>query len=371
MSQSRRTFLQTTGLATAGLAISGLVPAKAAAAPKRLLIIGGTSFLGPAIVEAAQQQGMVVTLFNRGKTNPGMFPEVEKLVGDRNDPESKLKEVFAGRTWDAVIDTSAYFPRQVASMASVLTGAVKQYVFISSVSVYKDMSVPIDEASAVAQLPPGVGTDRASEKITEGNYGPFKALCEQAAQKAFPTGAVVIRPGFIVGPRDPSDRFTYWPVRVARGGQMLVPGTERDPLQVIDVRDLAEWICSMVQSQQSGLFNATGPGGRLTMAELLVTCQALTKSNARFSYLPVDKLKAADLLEAFPIWVPPDMRGMAQVSSARALAKGLRFRPLKQTILDTLTWWNALPAERRQKPRAGLTPEQETAGLRLLSPSKT
>jgi 2'-hydroxyisoflavone reductase len=357
----RRQFLHTAGAAAAGLSLASSRPSRATpAAPKKVLVIGGTNFLGPAIVESAQRRGLQLTLFNRGKTNPQLFPEVEKLHGDRNADLPTLKAVFAGRHFDAVIDTSGYFPRQVRTLAAALAGQVSQYVFISSVSAYKDMAKPLTEDSPLATL-----SDPTIEKVSDGSYGGLKVLCEQAAQAALPQGALIIRPGYIIGPRDGSDRFTSWPLRMRRGGPMLAPGSAADPVQVIDVRDLAEWLVGMVERKKSGVYNAVGPQQRLTIGELLATCQSVTKSSAQLIWVAAPLLEQAGVIDKVPIWVPPSEIGMAQTSHARALAEGLRFRPLATTTADTLAWWQTLPAERQAKVRAGLSAEQEAAALKL------
>lgn len=360
---SRREFLAT----AAAAAITGPVLKKSAAAgpqkagpTARWLIIGGTSFVGPAIVEEAQRRGVHITLFNRGKTNPGLFPDIEKIHGDRNADVAALTSLFEGKSFDSVIDTSGYFPRQIRNLTAALKGKAKHYVFVSSVSVYKDMSVPLNEDSPLATL-----ADPTIEKITEGSYGGLKVLCEQAAQAAFPGAALVVRPGYIVGPRDPTDRFTSWPLRVRKGGEMLAPGSENDLIQVIDVRDLGNWMVGMTLARESGVYNAVGPADKLTMGELLNTSRRVTKSDARLVWISAEKLKQAGVIDHVPIWIPPSEIGMAQVSHARARKKGLSFRPLQTTVTDTLAWWDTLPPERQAKLRAGLKPEQEAAALKL------
>ena len=360
---SRRTFLVSSACAALTLPLGSArshAAAAASGAGKHFLLIGGTSFVGPAFVEEALKRGAKITLFNRGKTNPGLFPDLEKIHGDRNADVATLTGLFAGRSFDAVIDTSGYYPRQIRNMAAALKGRVKAYVFVSSVSAYKDMTKPISEDSELATL-----TDPTVEKITEGTYGGLKVLCEQAAQAAFPGAALIVRPGYIVGPRDPTDRFTSWPLRVRRGGEMLAPGSESDPVQIIDVRDLGSWMVSQAIAQTHGVFNLVGPEKKLSMGELLSTCKRVTKSDARWVWISSDKLKQAGVLDHVPIWVPPSDIGMAQVSHARAIKTGLTFRPLSATIADTLAWWQTLPPERQAKVRAGLTAEQESAALKL------
>jgi len=219
--------------------------ALAAAAPpkKRILILGGTGFLGPATVEAARSRGHVLTLFNRGKTRPGLFPDIETLHGDRDPNVGEGLKSLEGRKWDAVIDNSGYFPRQVGASARLLAPNVGHYIFISSISVYADNSVEgLDESAAVATI-----ADPNVEKITEQTYGALKALCEKACEQALPGRTTVVRPGYIVGPDDASGRFTYWPIRFDRGGEVLAPGAPQDPVQFVDVRDLGGWLITLVE----------------------------------------------------------------------------------------------------------------------------
>ena len=273
MPASRREFVQST-LALAGAwalprSVGAEAPLPAAPNPKsaspikplKVLILGGTAFLGPEIVEAARAHGHVLTLFNRGKTNPGLFPDIEKLRGDRNGDLKALE----GRSWDAVIDTSGYVPRHVRDSARLLSKAVGHYVFISTVSVYADFKAEgMDESAPVGTLP-----DPTVEQVTGETYGPLKALCEKAAEEAMPGHVANVRPGLIVGPGDPTDRFSYWPVRVAKGGDVLAPGNPDTAVQFIDVRDLAAWSVKLVEDGHAGVYNAVGPKARLTMQELL------------------------------------------------------------------------------------------------------
>src|SRR5579863_2076845 len=234
----------------------------------KLLILGGTVFLGRSIVEAALSRGHEVTLFNRGLHNPDLFPEVEKIRGNRNEDISLLQE--GDRHWDATIDTSGYVPRAVQASAEALVGRVHHYTFISSISVFADFSKDgIDEQSPVGTL-----EDETVEEVTNESYGPLKALCEQAAERAMPGRVLVVRPGLIVGPNDVTDRFTYFPYRVAQGGEMLAPGEPEQQTQFIDVRDLAEWIVRMVEAGKTGTYNATGPDYALTMEQFLAECKS-------------------------------------------------------------------------------------------------
>ena len=319
---------------------------------QKILILGGTAFLGPQLVEAAQRRGHTVTLFNRGKTRPEMFPDVEKLRGDR-DGDLKALE---GRTWDTVIDTSGYVPRIVKASAELLAPKVRQYVFVSTISVYADTSqVGIDETSPVAVAP-----DPKTEDIPA-HYGALKALCEQAAEAALPGRTTVVRPGLIVGPGDGSDRFTYWPVRVAAGGEVLAPGDPTNPVQFIDVRDLAEFIITAIEGGHVGVYNANG--APMPMGDLLNGSKAALASNAEFTW--VDRQFLADnKVEPWsdlPVWIPPDpgFEGATSFRIDRATAIGLKSRPLAETVTETVAWWNTLPEPRRAKMRAGITRERE------------
>ena len=230
----------------------------------KLLILGGTKYLGRHLTESALERGHEVTLFNRGRENPDLFHgKVEKLVGDRDGDLAALK----GRKWDAVIDTSGYFPRVVKDSARLLADTVDHYTFISTISVYEDFSQPgIEETAPVGKL-----EDETVEDIGAGAYGPLKALCEQAVEEVMPGRSLIVRPGLIVGPYDPTDRFTYWPSRIAKGGEVLAPGDGTSPVQFIDARDLAEWVLTMTERKQTGVFNATGPEERLEMKGFLET----------------------------------------------------------------------------------------------------
>ncbi len=324
----------------------------------KLLILGGTIFLGHALVESALERDHTVTLFNRGKHNADWFPEVEKLIGDRDGGLDALK----GRTWDAVIDTCGYFPRVVRDSAELLKDAAAHYTFISSISAYAGFAQPnMDESGKEATM-----EDETIEQVTGESYGPLKVLCEQAAERAFPGRTLNIRPGLIVGPHDPSDRFTYWPVRVAQGGDVLAPPPE-DGTQIIDVRDLAEWNIRMVEQNKVGIYNATGPDYRLTMRELLETCRSVSGSDATFRWASKAFLDANEVQGwvDLPCWVAEegDEAGFSTVNCAKAIADGLTFRPLTEIVRDTLTWATARPAD--YALRAGLKPEREQELLAL------
>jgi len=321
----------------------------------KLLILGGTGFIGPHQVEYAVRRGHDVTLFNRGKTNPGLFPQIEQLKGDRNGDLESLK----GRSWDAVIDNSASLPRWVRASAGLLKDSAKYYLFISSLSVFVDNSiVGIDEDSPVGKI-----SDPTVEEITEETYGPLKALCEEETRKAFGDRAIVVRPGLIVGPGDRSDRFTYWPVRIDRGGEVLAPGNPADPVQIVDARDLAEWTVHLLESGTAGTFNAVGPSSPLTMGGMLHGIRAVTSVDISFTWVPADFLaeKSVQPWSDMPVWVPftDDMKGFSQFNCRKAINAGLRFRPLAETARDTIDWFKSQPDDRQGKMKAGLSADRE------------
>ena len=326
---------------------------------KTLLILGGTSFLGPAVVEAAKARGHKVTLFNRGKTNPQLFPDLEKLQGDRDPNKGEGLKALEGRKWDAVVDTSGYVPRIVNASASLLAPNVKQYVYISSISAYGGFDKESgDESAPVAKM-----ADESVETMGAQfeNYGPLKVLCEQAAEKALPGRVTNIRPGFIVGPEDPTDRFTYWPVRIDRGGDVAVPGTPQDPIQYIDVRDLGEWIVQTIDTNTTGVFNAITPPGRQSWGDVITACKnAAGKTSVNLVWIPAAFVEKQEGI-GFPIWVPPvgETKGFHRWSADKAIKAGLKFRPVDVTVKDTLAWWKSEPEDRQKKMKAGLTPEKE------------
>ena len=318
-----------------------------------LLFIGGTVFLGRHMVEAALARGHTVTLFNRGEHNPDLFPGVEKLRGNRDGG----LEVLKGRRWDAVIDPSGYVPRIVGASAQMLAEQADHYTFISSVSVYKlPYTGVIDETAPVETLP---ADQQATEEITGETYGALKVLSEQAAEQAFPGRTLIIRPGLIVGPHDPSDRFTYWPTRIARGGEVLAPLPPERRVQIIDVRDLAEWTIRLVEARATGVYNATGPQQTLTMGEVLEACVAVSGSDARFTWVDESVLlehKVEPFTEV-PLWVPSEFKDFDRFECSKAFASGLTIRPLADTIRATLDWDATRPAD--QPRRNGLKPERE------------
>jgi 2'-hydroxyisoflavone reductase len=326
----------------------------------RILIIGGTRFLGRHLVEAALAHRHDVTLFNRGQSNPDLFPQLETILGDREKDLDRLND----RIWDTVIDVAGYLPRLVRLSAEVLEPKVSRYVFISSLSVYADFKkIGIDESYPVGKL-----EDETVEEITGETYGPLKALCEKAVQEMYGDRALIIRPGLIVGPHDPTDRFTYWPVRVARGGDVLAPQSPEVTTQIIDVRDLSEFVIKLIEENASGVYNATGPEYKLTMGKLMEVSKQVSGSDANFKWASVDFLNQ-NKVEAWsdmPAWVPDDEEGIgfARIDISKAIEAGLTFRPLEETVRDTLEWVKTRPADHEW--RAGLTAEREAEVLAAL-----
>jgi 2'-hydroxyisoflavone reductase len=332
--------------------------------PLRILILGGTGFTGPHQIRYALSRGHKVTTFNRGKTHPGELPtEAEQLIGDRNGQLDALKD----RQWDVAIDNPTTLPAWVRDAAQILKGNVERYVFISTISVYADTSKGVDETAPLAKYDgpdPYKETLEAMKASGYKTYGPLKAVSEQEAEKWFPGKTLIIRPGLIVGPRDETDRFTYWPVRIDRGGEVLAPGKPSDPVQFIDARDLAEWTIRMVENRETGIYNATGPARSLTIGDMLDGIKDALHSDAKFTWVPADFL-AQQKVEAWsdmPVWAGDEL-GLARTKIDRALAKGLTFRPLAETTRDTLSWFKSLPPDRQSKLHAGLTPEREAEVL--------
>jgi nucleoside-diphosphate-sugar epimerase len=295
----------------------------------RILILGGTVFLGRALGAAALESGHSVTLLNRGTRRVDFGSPVEQLRGDRG---SDL-DVLEGREWDAVIDTSGYVPSAVRRSADALAAAAGHYTFVSSLSVNRlDTDERVDERTPLVELPAGAG-----EEVTGETYGPLKALCEAEVERAFPGRALIVRPGMIVGPHDPTDRFTYWPDRIAAGGRVLAPGDPGREVQLIDVRDLAAWMIAMVGRGTAGTFAATGPDHLLTMAGMLEACGPAELVWADEAFLLEHGVEPWSEL---PFWTPEtgDARAIFKADVSRALAAGLRFRPLEQTVADLMAW---------------------------------
>ena len=362
---SRRDFLRTT--AVAGGALLGAGPllacasslARSAAAPPAkkldLLVLGGTGFIGPHLVRHAVARGHRVTIFTRGRRDADLPPEVVRLTGDRN---GKL-EALEGKRWDAVIDDSATNPEWVRLSTALLRGNVGRYLFTSSTGVYYPyLSRGLDESASVR-------LDADDPKDGSATFGVAKARCERVTRDAFGDRAIVVRPTYIVGPGDTTDRFPYWPVRLARGGEVLAPGRRDDPVQFIDVRDLAEFMVKLVEDGRGGIYNAVGPASTLTMRSFLEQSRDALGARVRFTW--VDDyafLESHRIEEAIP-WamLRGNDDGMMSIRGDRARAAGLRYRPLADTVRDTLAWWPSVPEKRRAAPRFAIAPDQEAQAL--------
>jgi 2'-hydroxyisoflavone reductase len=336
-----------------------------AANPLNILIIGGTGFTGPEQVNYALARGHKVTLFNRNKTRPDMFKgQVTELIGDLNDDTSAL----AGHDFDVVIDNPTTSPIWVRNVAKYMAGHTKHYIFISTQSVYAENDTPgADETAPLTPMPEGVDPYTVPASQARNYYGAFKTFCEGFVQKTYPGITTIIRPGLIVGPLDASDRFTYWPYRINKGGEVMAPGTPDDPTQFIDSRDLAEWTVRMAENHEMGIYNAGGPGEPLTMAQMLYGIKAVTTAGAQFTWVPADFLAAHGVRgwRHMPVWLPPTGRtaGFLSRSNARAVAKGLTYRPLAVTAKDVLDWNATRPADQLAKLAqgaiAGIAPDKE------------
>lgn len=336
----------------------------------RVLILGGTKFVGRYLVEAALSRGHEVTIFNRGLHEDQLSPNIERLRGTREGDLSALR----GRRWDAAIDTNGYVPSIVRTSTQLLADAIEHYTFISSISVYAsfhqrgmDETAPVGTMTAQQVreaeqvVPPMMGT---VARAYGPNYGPLKALCEQEAETAMPGRVLVIRPGLIVGPHDYSDRFTYWPHRMAQGGEVLAPGQPDSPVQLIDVRDLAEWTIRMIEARQTGIYNTTGPEQPAAMQEVLEACKSASRNDARLTWVDESFLLEAGAApwSQIPLWLPDkEYIGHQTINCQKALAAGLTFRPLIETARDTLEWSLQRPADIRWE--AGLAREDETRFL--------
>ena len=358
MPTSRREFLQYAAGAAVGLGMPAHLTfgrLDAGARTLRILVLGGTGFIGPHLVQDILDRGHTPTLFNRGRTNTHLFPEVEKLVGDRSGDLESLK----GRTWDAVIDDSASNPKWVRDSAQLLKDAVGTYLFTSTRSVYSDYSkVGMDIEGPVYEV------DRAW--VDEGrqlSYGPAKTLCEIEANAAMPGRTLIVRPGLIVGPGDTTDRFTYWPVRIDRGGEVLAPGDLDNRVMFIDVRDLAEWYVRLLEREAKGVLNALGPEAPLSYAEFLYGVRAITSTPLSFTWVDTDFLLEREVrpYTDLPLWMPArgDRVGFNRFDLTRSLDMGITYRPLAVTAYDTLEYHKSRPAEQQERLRAGLAPDRE------------
>jgi 2'-hydroxyisoflavone reductase len=379
---SRRAFLAGTAAAGMGLGLGGIPDSglsgpgapspgtkeapgqvKKAEKPLRILILGGTAFLGPAEVEYAEARGHTLTLFNRGRTNPHLFPSVEKLVGDRATPDYSALE---GREWDAVIDNSANVASWVQDATAVLKDKAKSYLFVSSISAHKDNSILGQTEEGPVFTKEEYDEVIASETDFGAAFGPNKAQAERDTLEAFGDGGIVVRPGLIVGRGDRSDRFTYWPVRIHRGGEVMAPGDGTDWAQIIDVRDLGQFLVHLVEEEAKGTFVATGPEAPLTMAGMLYGIRATTSSHVTFTWVDSEFLQEHEVggWMEMPVWVHPseEMRGFSSYDCSKAIHAGLTFRPLADTALDTLKWWEAKPEDEKEL-QTGIDPEKEARVL--------
>jgi 2'-hydroxyisoflavone reductase len=377
---TRRDVIKAAGLAAVGFGTRGLAEAAqgpAAPRPLRILILGGTGFIGPHQVRYALARGHKLTLFNRGR-NPKDWPgQVEEITGDRNTGDlASLK----GRTWDVCIDNPTTLPFWVRDAGAILKGQVGHYIFVSTLSVYSDNRAGgQDENSALFKYQ---GTEEEVMKETQesvrknmGNlYGPLKARSEKEAETWFPGITTIVRPGLIVGPGDETDRFTYWPVRLDRGGDVLAPGDGKDAVQFIDARDLSEWMIRLAEMKAFGIFNAMGPASELSMGKMLGDIGAAIKSKATLHWAPADFLEKQKVSawSDMPVWVPGggDEGGFSRRSNKKAMAKGLTFRPMSQTAPDTLAYFKSLPADRQANLKAGIKPEREKEVLAALAALK-
>jgi 2'-hydroxyisoflavone reductase len=368
---TRRSFITTSAAAGLVLGLGGCrpgpedggEPGSPPARPLRILFLGGTGFLGPPTVEYALGRGHTVTLFNRGQTNTDLFPEVEKLVGDRAASELSA---LAGQEWDAVIDTSANDAAWVQDSAALLEGSVDRYLFVSSISAHTDHS-----AFGQTEDAPVFSRAQYESAVAEGRdwraaFGENKAQAERITWETFGDQGLVVRPGLIVGPGDRSDRFTYWPVRIDRGGEVLAPGDGSDRSQIVDVRDLGAFLVDLIEARSSGTFNATGPAEPMTMRQMLEGIRDAVSSDARLTWVAPDFLREHEVgawIE-MPVWFYPDseMAGLSSYDCSKAIAAGLGFRPLADTARDTLAWWKTGPGTERSL-QTGLEPEKEAALL--------
>lgn len=368
MANTRRSFIKA-GLLGGAVAATGCTAEVSGEAedtrkawqPLRILVLGGTGFIGPHMVREMLRRGHAVSLFNRGRTNSDLFPDLELYVGDRNNGLQSLE----GGDWDVVVDNSGYVPRHVADSARLLAPVVSHYLFVSTISVYGDFSAPIDEDSPLATMP-----DETVEEVTGETYGPMKALCEKRVLEAMgEERTTILRPTYICGPGDRTDRYTYWPVRTMRGGDMLWPGEPTDPIQIIDVRDLAIFTVDCLEQSITGTYNTVTPAGSFTMGELRDDCLAVTAVDMNPVWVSDEFIAEHDARArgGLPIWEPPEgeFGALLSVDGSRAAAAGLHNRPTRETARDTIEWWQTLPAERQADLKSGLSAAREAELLSL------
>lgn len=360
MKNSRRQFIKA-GLLSGAAAAAGLprIAGAGDADKKRraldILVLGGTGFIGPHMVREALRRGHSVTLFNRGRTNSGLFPDLETIKGDRDGGLDGLK----GRSWDAVVDNSGYVPRHVQDSARLLADSIDRYVFISTVSVYKDFGIHNVEDSPLATI-----ADESVEEVTGETYGALKVLCEKRAAAAIGADRyTVLRPTYIAGPGDHTDRFSYWPIRTRKGGEMIWPGRPADTIQVVDVRDLAIFTIDSIEQQISGTFNMVNPAGEYGMGQLLEDSQAITATTVQPIWITEEFAYEQGLIggRTLPVWHPNTGESAAggSFSGERARAAGFVSRPERETLRDLMAWWDTLPADRTGELRAGIEAERE------------
>ena len=365
MNKNRRRFIQA-GLTGSAAVVSGISPplrvqedANKPSESLNILILGGTGFIGPHMVREALRRGHEVTLFNRGRTNNALFPDLETLIGDRDNGLDALK----GREWDAVIDNSGYVPRHVQDSATLLSPSIGQYLYVSTVSVYASFADPINEDSPLATM-----QDEFVEEVTGETYGPMKALCEKRAAAAISDDRLtILRPTYICGPGDRTDRYTYWPVRTMRGGEMLWPGQPSDDIQIIDVRDFGNFVVHCLEQRIHGIYDTVTPPRSFTMGDFLEDSLAVTAADTTPVWVGYEFIikNGLDKGNTLPIWASPHSIWSGQASGARAVAKGLHNRPTRETTRDTVTWWKTLPEERSERLSAGLSEEKEAEMLAL------
>ncbi len=367
MNNDRRRFLKASLLGGAAVA-AGCTPEAApeqeeapqAFSPLKILVLGGTGFIGPHMVREALRRGHEVSLFNRGRTNNELFPDLKLYKGDRNSGLQSLE----GGNWDVVVDNSGYVPRHVEDSARLLSSVVSHYLYVSTISVYAVSAAPITEESPLATM-----EDETVEEVTGETYGPMKGLCEQRVlTEVGADRTTILRPTYICGPGDRTDRYTYWPVRTLRGGEMLWPGTPEVDIQIIDVRDFANFTVACVEQKTPGIFNTVTPLRSFKMGDLMEDSLAVTGSDMAPVWVDKAFISENEVADGggLPIWEHPDgeYAPLSLVDGSRAVAAGLKNRPTRETARDTISWWKTLPADRSDNLRAGLSAEKEADLLR-------
>ena len=358
---NRREFIEVSLAAAA----TALLPAAVLGAPDKklkILFLGGTGFLGPHTVRYALERGHEVTLFNRGRTNTDLFPELETIIGNRDPEIDDGLKGLEGREWDAVIDTSSYVPRITGASAGLLAESVEQYLFVSTICQYDNWA---EGGTNGTEDRPGATLDDPTTEDVRTHYCALKAYCERAVEEAMPGRVTQIRPGLIVGPRDGTDRFTYWPVRIDQGGEVLAPGKPSDLTQYIDVRDLARFMVHCLEQELTDTYNVVR--NPMPFGDLLSTCVDTIESDAELTWVPADFLAEHDIQawRDVPAWADSDsaLAGSLTWSADKALSAGLTISPVEDTIRDTLAWFRSLPDERQAELRAGMSRDKEASVL--------